>query len=169
MRFLAALKRRLTQWKEREKFRPALPAYLLHKLKEVKTVRNQYYRQRKTGIEKEESRVLLRVLTREAKIEVAKYKSDKWQEFLANIQQKHDEKERVFWAYLSRVYKRKVPPLSKLNDGRKVLRKDIEISEELYRYYSDQLHCDQPTLMDLNETQIEVEYQELLEKTSTTN
>ena len=169
VRFLAALKRRLTQWKEREKFRPALPAYVLYKLKEVKTVRNQYYRQKKTGIEKEESRILLRVLTREAKIEVAKYKSDKWQEFLANIQQKHDDKERVFWSHLSRVYKRKVPPLSKLNDGRNVLRKETEISEELYRYYSDQLNSDESTITDQNETQIEAEYQKLLEKTSTTN
>lgn len=50
VRFLAALKNRLTQWKEREKFRPALPSYLLHKLEEVKTVRNKYYRERERQV-----------------------------------------------------------------------------------------------------------------------
>ncbi|CAF4993517.1 unnamed protein product, partial [Rotaria magnacalcarata] len=34
VRFLAALKVRLTQWKEKEKFRPSLPPYLIQKLKE---------------------------------------------------------------------------------------------------------------------------------------
>lgn len=32
VRFLAALKNRLTQWKEREKFRQALSPYLIQKL-----------------------------------------------------------------------------------------------------------------------------------------
>ncbi|CAF2106824.1 unnamed protein product [Rotaria magnacalcarata] len=36
VRFLAALKVRLTQWKEKEKFRPSLPPYLIQKLKELK-------------------------------------------------------------------------------------------------------------------------------------
>ncbi|CAF4913904.1 unnamed protein product, partial [Rotaria socialis] len=75
VRFLAALKNRLTQWKGKEKFRPALPHYLIQKLQEVKRVRNKYYRERKICIINEETRVLLRVLTCEVKIEIAKYKT----------------------------------------------------------------------------------------------
>ncbi len=41
--FLAALEISLTEWAETEKFRPALPPYLIQKLKEVKKVRNKYY------------------------------------------------------------------------------------------------------------------------------
>lgn len=169
VRFLAALKNRLTQWKKREKFRPALPSYLLHKLREVKKVRNQYYRERKAGKEKDALRILLRVSTREVNIEIAKYKSNKWHEFLGNVQQKHDDKENAFWKYLSRVYKRKSPSLSKLDDGRTLLRKDKDISEELYRYYSDQFKPQEIDKTDQNELQIESEYEELLAKMAITN
>jgi uncharacterized protein YfbU (UPF0304 family) len=51
VRFLAALKTRLTEWKEKEKFRPALPPYLILKLKEVRQVRNKYYRKKKYAIQ----------------------------------------------------------------------------------------------------------------------
>ena len=44
VRLLATLKNRLMKWKEKEKFRPALPLYLIQKLKEIKRVRNKYYR-----------------------------------------------------------------------------------------------------------------------------
>ena len=42
MRFLPALKDRLTKWKEKEKFRPALPPYLIQKLREVKIEIGKY-------------------------------------------------------------------------------------------------------------------------------
>ncbi|CAF4078116.1 unnamed protein product, partial [Rotaria magnacalcarata] len=59
VRFLAALKVRLTQWKEKEKFRPSLPSYLIQKLKEAKRIRNKYYREKTIFNINEETRVLL--------------------------------------------------------------------------------------------------------------
>ena len=87
-RFLAALKNRLTTWKEKEKYRSALPPspYLIQRLKEVKRVRNKYYHEKRLCTINEETRVLLRVLTREVNVEISKYKSSKWQEFLSKVQ-----------------------------------------------------------------------------------
>jgi len=62
VQFLAVLKNRLTKWKEKEKFRPALPPHIIQKLKEVKRVRNKYYHEKKTGNMNEATRVLLRTL-----------------------------------------------------------------------------------------------------------
>ena len=138
VRFLAALKNRFTNWKEKEKFRPALPPFLIQKLKETKRVRNKYYREKKVCNAKEETRVLLRVLTRETKTEVAIYKSSRWQEFLAKVQVTHDNTDTAFWSYLSRVYKPKSLLFRKLRANRTILAKDNEISDELYRFYSDQ-------------------------------
>ena len=59
-------------------------------------MRNKYYREKKFCSTNEETRVLLRVLTREVKIEIVKYKSNKWQEFLSKIQETHDNTERAF-------------------------------------------------------------------------
>lgn len=164
VRFLAALKNRLTQWKEREKFRPTLPPYLIQKLKEVKTVRNKYYREKKACNANEESRILLRVLTREVRIEIAKYKADKWKKFLSTIQEKHDDTDRAFWLHLSRIYKHRSLPFSKLDNGKTILRKENEISEELYQYYSEQLKTQNTDISDSNELLIETEYQELMDK-----
>ncbi len=96
VRFLAVLKNRLTKWKEKEKFRPALSPYIIQKLKEVKRVRNKYYHEKKTGNMNEATRVLLRTLTREARIEISKYKSNKWKEFLSKIQETHDNADGAF-------------------------------------------------------------------------
>ena len=167
VRFLAGLKNRLTKWKEKEKFRPSLPPYLIQKLKEVKKVRNNYYREKKTGNINEGTRVLLRISSREVKIEIAKYKSDKWQEFLSKIQETHDNKEKAFWQYLSRVYKRKTLPFSKLEAGKRVLTKENEISDELYQYYSEQFKVQDTDISDPHEIEIETEYGELMNKLAT--
>jgi hypothetical protein len=169
VRFLAALKNRLTKWKEKEKFRPALPPYLIQKLREVKKVRNKYYREKKLCNSNEETRVLLRVLTREVKIEIAKYKSNKWQEFLSKIQETHDNKEGAFWLYLSRLYKLKTLPFSKLDSGKAVLTKEKEISDELYQYYSEQFKTQNTDMSDSHEIEIETEYVELMNKLAIVN
>jgi len=169
VRFLAALKNRLTKWKEKEKFRPALPPYLIQKLKEVKRVRNKYYREKKICNSNEETRVLLRVLTREVKIEIGKYKSNKWQEFLSKIQETHDNTDRAFWLYLSRVYKHRSLPFSKLDTGKAMLTKEHEISDELYRYYSEQFKAQSTDMSDPYEVQIETEYLELMNKLAMSN
>ena len=72
MRFLAALKNRLTRWKEKEKFRPALPPYVIQRLKEMKRMRNEYYHGKRLGNINEEMRILLRILTSEVKVEISK-------------------------------------------------------------------------------------------------
>lgn len=121
VRFLAALKNRLTKWKEKEKFRPALPPYIIQKLKDMKRIRNKYYHEKRRSNASEETRVLLRVLTREVSIEIAKYKSSKWQEFLSTIQETHDNTEKAFWQHLSKVYRPNSSPFTKLDTGNRVL------------------------------------------------
>ncbi len=64
--FIAAVKNRVTHWKEKEKYRPSLPNIILEKLKEI--------------------RILLRVLTRESKTIIRKHKAARWNEFLSNSQ-----------------------------------------------------------------------------------
>ena len=169
VRFLAALKNRLTKWKEKEKFRPALPPYLIQKLKEVKRVRNKYYHEKKICNANEGTRVLLRVLTREVKVEIAKYKSSKWQEFLSKIQETHRNTDRAFWLYLSRVYKHSSLPFAKLDTGTAILTKENEISDELYRYYSEQFKTQNMGMSDPHEVQIETEYLELMNKLAMSN
>ena len=105
IRFIAAVKSRVTKWKEKEKHRPILPSSIVEKLKEIRKVRNKYYHIRQKGILCEETRVLLRVLTRESKVEIGKYKAARWQSFLTTIQVTHDKTDRAFWTYLSRIYK----------------------------------------------------------------
>ena len=63
VRFLAAVKNRLTKWKQKEKYKPSLPSYIIVKLKEIRKIRNKYYHARQKGIVCEETRVLLRVRT----------------------------------------------------------------------------------------------------------
>ena len=48
--------------------------------------------------------------------------------------------ERAFWPYFSPVYKPKSLPFRKLRTNKTILTKDNEISDELYRYYSDQFN-----------------------------
>jgi hypothetical protein len=169
VRFLAALNNRLTQWREKEKFRPALPPYIINKLKEVKKVRNKYYRERNICNTNEGTRVLLRVLTLEIKVEIAKYKSSKWQKFLAKVQETHENTDRAFWLYVSRVYKQRPLPFSKLDTGKTTLSKGNEISDELYQYYSEQFKAQNMDMSDPHEVQIEIEHLELTNKLALLN
>ncbi|CAF4612890.1 unnamed protein product, partial [Didymodactylos carnosus] len=50
IRFLSALKSRVTQWKNKEKYRPSLPSHILVKLKELRRVRNMYYHKKKLSL-----------------------------------------------------------------------------------------------------------------------
>lgn len=96
MRFLASFKNRLTKWKQKEKFRSTLPYHIIKKLKEVRKIRNKYHHLRQTDIECEETRILLRVLSRVIKNEFGKYKAAQWQNVLAATQQAHDNKDKMF-------------------------------------------------------------------------
>lgn len=162
VRFLAALKSRLTRWVESEKYRPSLPPSLIARLREVKRIRNAYYRERKKkGVGDEELRVLLRNVTRETQCEIFKYKESRWLSFLHTIQTSYDNQEKAFWKHLSRLYKPKTLPFSKLMTGNRVLSDEQEITKELYKYFSSLAATPQLTPSSTHDCQIEKEYKEL--------
>ena len=74
-RFLVALKNRVTAWKKKEKYRPSLSPLIIDKLKKLRGIRNKYYRERKRGCQNEGTRVLLKVMNREVRREIAIHKS----------------------------------------------------------------------------------------------
>jgi Endonuclease-reverse transcriptase len=77
IRFLAALKCRLTCWKDAKKFRPSLPPHIVDRLREVRKIRNLYYRNRsKTGTGSEDLRNLLRTMSSDARKEINKYRTE---------------------------------------------------------------------------------------------
>ncbi len=137
VRFLAAVKNRLTRWKQKEKYKPSLPSYIIEKLKEVRKIRNKYYHLRQRGILNEETRVHLRVMTRKIKIEIGKYKATQWQNFLATIQQTHDNKDKMFWSYLSRIYRSRALPFYKIACDKNVLSEQGDAIQALHRYYAE--------------------------------
>ena len=155
VRFLAALKCRLTQWKEREKYRPSLPPLIVEQLRRVRHIRNSYYRERKkTGVGNEELRVLLRTVTKDARIEIYKYKAERWASFLSSIQESHDKPGKVFWSHLSKVYKAKTLPFSKLAIGARIISDVNEITKELFEYSKEQAIA--PNIDPLNSHDIQV-------------
>ena len=122
------------------------------------------YGQEKIGDTCEETRVLLRVLTREVKIDIARYKSSKCQEFLSKIQETYDNTERAFWLHFSRLCKHRSLPLSKLNTDKEILTKENEITDELYRYYEELFKVQNIDMSNPHDVQIETEYLELMSK-----
>ena len=164
IRFVAAVKNRVTKWQEKEKCRPTLPSSITEKLKEIRKVRNKYYHLRLKGILCEETRVLLRVLTRGLKVEIGKYKAARWQSFLTTIQVTHDKTDRAFWTHLSRIYNLRSLPFYKLAARNTVLSTQQEITAELSQYYSEQFRAPLIDYSDAHDIKIETEYNELLNK-----
>ncbi|CAF0993425.1 unnamed protein product, partial [Adineta ricciae] len=139
-RFLSALKKRVTNWRKRDKFRPSLPPYIIQMLKSVRQARNKYYRDKKmnNGIVDEETRLILRKMTSNAKKEIVKYKSGRWKTFLSQIQEAHDVNGKAFWSHLSKIYKPRTLPISKLLTDVGVKSNQNEIKDILYDYYNEQ-------------------------------
>ncbi|CAF3405870.1 unnamed protein product [Rotaria socialis] len=164
IRFIAAVKNRVTHWKERDKYKPSLPADIIEKLKEIRKVRNRYYHLRHEGVFSEETWVLLRTLTRESRVDIAKYKTAQWQNFLANIQTSYDKSDKAFWTHLSRIYKSRTLPFYKLSDGTKIISTQQEITNELNQYYSEQFKASALDCSNEHAVQIDSEYKELLNK-----
>jgi endonuclease/exonuclease/phosphatase (EEP) superfamily protein YafD len=163
IRFLAALKCRLTRWKEKEKYRPSLPAYIVERLREVRQVRNKYYRERKTtGVGNEDLRVLLRNMTREVRNEIYNYRSARWSSFLSTIQGVHDKQESSFWSHLSKIFKPKTLPFSKLSVGTSIVSDEQEITKELYKYFRELSKAPEINPSNTHDIQIETEFKELL-------
>ncbi|CAM4981949.1 unnamed protein product [Rotaria socialis] len=164
IRFIAAVKNRVTHWKERDKYKPSLPAYIIEKLKEIRKVRNRYYHLRHKGVFSEETRVLLRTMTRESKVDIAKHKNTQWQNFLFNIQTPYDKADKAFWAHLSRICKSRSLPFYKLSEGTKIISTHEGITNELFQYYSEQFKV--PAVDSSNEHEDQIDRK--VEKTSTT-
>ena len=169
IRFVGAVKNRVTRWKERKTYRPSLPNNIVKELKEIRKVRNQYYHMRHKGVQCEETRVLLRALTRESKVSIGKYKAARWNEFLLKIQTSHDNSEKAFWTHTSHIYKSRSLPFYKLDTVNKILSTQEDITEKLKQYYSDQFKAPSIDYSDAHEVKIESEYNELLNKLEITN
>ena len=161
-RFLAALNNRITVWKEKEKYRPSLPPVIIDKLKKLRRIGNKYYRERMSGCQNEETRVLLRVMNREVRREISLYKSCCWLSFLGTIREKSDRPEKAFWSHLSRVYKSKSVSFSKLDSGQSLISNKKEIVDILYLYYENQFKITETDKDDPNDAKIEEEYRILL-------
>ncbi|CAF1944486.1 unnamed protein product, partial [Rotaria magnacalcarata] len=167
IKFLSALKCRVTTWKDKEKFRPALPESILIKLKYLRKIRNNYYRKRRYDLENEAERILLRTLNREIQSDISKYRSDRWSSFMEQIQSSKNKGEAVFWSHLGKIYKQKSLPFSKLKVGDVVLTDKENISNELYEHYMEQF---KPPLLDFTNThdmEIMKEFEEILKGLST--
>ena len=72
--------------------------------------------------------------------------------------------QRAFWLHLSKVYKHRALPFSKLDTGNTVLTKDNEIRDELYRYYSEQFKAQNTNTSDPDQMEIETEYLEIINR-----
>ncbi|CAM2713798.1 unnamed protein product [Rotaria socialis] len=166
IRFLGAAKNRVTTWKNKEKFRPALPEFIRNKLKELRKVRNNYYRKRRYDIDNEAERILLRTLNREVQADIANYRSKRWSNFFEKIQESKTKNDVNFWSHLGKLYKQKSLPFAKLKVNNKIISDKEVIAQELYKYYTDQF---QPPYIDRNDphdSEIENEFQDILKSFS---
>jgi len=169
IRFLAALKTRVTKWRNRDKYRPALPPYIIDMLNEVHLIRNKYYRDRKNdgGVGEEETRILLRTKTRYVRNEISKYKSERWCEFLSKIQEVHDHRGNAFWSHLSKIYKPKTLPLTKLVKETEIVSDQQEIMSFLHSYHNDLAKAPQVDENDIHDAHITKEFAHINETLST--
>jgi hypothetical protein len=56
------------------------------------------------------------------------------------IQETHDNKDKMFWSYLSRICKSRTLPFYKLLSDNKVLSEQEEIMTALHKYYKEQFN-----------------------------
>ena len=155
-RFIAALKMRLTESRNIEKWRPALPQQILRKLKQVRKIKNRFQKKRR-----EEDRLLLRQGTREVRKEIYEYRANRWNSFLDNVQNKYGQDTSAFWKFMSRIYRPPPLPFNKLLVNNKELHTSTEIVNELAQYYERLFSppCKNPP--DQHTAQIEQEFEEI--------
>jgi hypothetical protein len=161
IRFLAALKNRLTTWLDKKKWKPTLPQEILDKIRAIKTIRNRFLHNHY-----EEDRLLLRQKTREIRKEINIYRSNRWNNFLSSIQVSQEKSNNTFWKFLSRIYRPSALPFNKLSVKNKQLISQKEITRELFEYYKKLFS---PPLVDLSNThdaQVASEYNEIIMKIS---
>ena len=157
IRFLAALKTRLTVWCKKEKWKPTLPHIILEKLKEVKKLKNRFYH-----YNREEDRIQLCKMTREIRNEISEYRSHRWNTFLTSIQEKHEKSNNTFWKHLSRIYRPGAIPFKKLAAKNTQLTAEKDIVDELFDYYSKLFHPPTINYNNPHDVQIGNEYQEVM-------
>ena len=161
IRFLAALKNRLTVWREKDKWRPALPVEILERLKIARKLKNRYHRNRR-----EEDRVLLRCVDREVRKEINEYRGSRWNSFLSNVQNNYGNDTSSFWKYLSKIYRPASLPFNKLIAENRQLTIPTEIVNELSEYYKNLFTppCVRPA--DRHTAQVEQEFEEIINQLS---
>jgi len=156
IRFLGALKNRLTIWNEKDKWRPSLPSEILGKLKEIRQIKNRFYK-----LHQEKDRILVRQMTRLIRKEINEYKTSRWNSFLSCIEESHGQKSTVFWKHLSRIYKPSSIPFTKLTVGNKCLTAPQDIADELYQYYNKLFAHTVEDPTDPHEAEINREFNEI--------
>ena len=115
----------------------------------------------------EDSRILLRNITRDIRKEIYKYNTARWTSFLSTIQGSHKKNEKAFWSQLSKIYKPRSLPFSKLMVSAKTTSNEQEITKALYEHYREQAKSPDIDPSNTHDMQIETEYQELLNELST--
>jgi hypothetical protein len=134
----------------------------VEQLREVCQIRNIYYRERKSiGVGNEDLIVLLRNMTRDVRKEIYKYKTARWSSFLFTIQGFHNKQEKAFWSHLSKIYKPKTLPFSKLLVGTSIIPDEQEITEELFKHFKNLAKASDIDASNPHDTQVEREYHEL--------
>ena len=106
------------------------------------------------------------MMNREVRRKITTYKSCYWQSFLATIREKSDRPKKAFWAHLSRVYKSKSLPCSKLDSGHSLISKKKEIVDALFSYYENQFKITETDEDGPYDAKIEEEYRVLLKELS---
>ena len=169
IRFLAALKGRLTSWKSKEKYRPSLPTSIVNQIRKVRQIRNRYYRQRKnTGIGDEELRTILRSMAGDVRRDIYKYRTERWSSFLTSIQSSARDSNKVFWTHLSTIYRPRSPTLSKLLVKNVIISNEVEIVDHLQKYFVEESQSPYVDLNNDHDQSIIKEYEEILNTLETT-
>ena len=84
----------------RGRWKPELLGYMCEELKQVRLMKNSYYRN-----SKEVDQIILRTECRKMESEIIKYRNRTWKEFVLNIQRNHEKFEPVFLKHLSKVHR----------------------------------------------------------------
>jgi len=82
----------------------------------------------------------------------------RWISSLSTIQDFHDEQEKAFWSHLSQIYKRNTLPFPKIVVGTGIISDEQNITEELFRYFSDLAKVSEIDPSNPHDIQVEMEY-----------
>ena len=159
IRFLNALKNRLTSWLEKEKWRPALPPEIREKLKIISKLKKRMHRK-----QREEDRFMFRHFSREVRKEIGEYKSSRWNSFLQSVQENNRTNQAVFWKHLSNIYRPRVPPFNKIILDNKSVTNPNQITESLFDYYKNLFSSPVDNSGDPHTNQIDKEYGSILKE-----